>query len=291
MPTDDNGNNNPLHEHGAVDNSNAEELLQHQSEIHKVSVKIPPFWRQNPELWFSQIESQFIMSKISIDATKYHTLVAAIDSSVLSQVSDIILQPPSENLYQTLKKRLIECFADSEQKRMKLLLQDIELGDKKPSQLLLEMKNLAGSAFSDKLVQSLWIQRLPVQTRSILSISSEKLDKLASMADKIHEMNESLSICETSSGNVNFNKLSAQVAALTKKFEDFQSDHFNYNKSHKGRRSRSSSRSKKDGISSRSFSKTGCDRNVICWYHQKYANRAQNCRSPCSFNRSSSENN
>lgn len=43
-------------------------------------------------------------------------------------------------MYDTLKARLLEHYAVSEQKRIKKLLQDLELGDMRPTQLLREIK-------------------------------------------------------------------------------------------------------------------------------------------------------
>uniref|UniRef100_A0A1I8PRS2 DUF7041 domain-containing protein n=1 Tax=Stomoxys calcitrans TaxID=35570 RepID=A0A1I8PRS2_STOCA len=54
-------------------------------EVSRVSVKIPPFWCNNPALWFKQVESQFITSEITSDSTKFHTIVGSIDASVLSE--------------------------------------------------------------------------------------------------------------------------------------------------------------------------------------------------------------
>ncbi|GBO36482.1 hypothetical protein AVEN_184543-1 [Araneus ventricosus] len=47
------------------------------------------------------------------------------------QVIDIITSPPNNNMYKTLKERLINIFSDSEERRLKKLLQDVELGDKR----------------------------------------------------------------------------------------------------------------------------------------------------------------
>ncbi|GFY40222.1 transposon Tf2-6 polyprotein [Trichonephila inaurata madagascariensis] len=61
----------------------------------------------------------------------------------------------------------------------------MELGDRHPSDLLRQMKSLAGSSISDELIKSLWLQRLPQQTQAILSISKDSLNNIAEMADKI----------------------------------------------------------------------------------------------------------
>ncbi|GBN66101.1 hypothetical protein AVEN_204398-1 [Araneus ventricosus] len=63
------------------------------SEVSRIAVKMPPFWRENPAIWFSQLESQFITSGIVQDSTKYHTVVASVETEILSQVSDIITSP------------------------------------------------------------------------------------------------------------------------------------------------------------------------------------------------------
>ncbi|GBN32624.1 hypothetical protein AVEN_208148-1 [Araneus ventricosus] len=96
--------------------------------VARVSLKAPPYWSQNPKLYFAQIESQFAIAGITKDETKYHHVVAAIETDVIAHISDIILNPPEELKYEALKECLIEQFADSETRRLKLLLQELQLG-------------------------------------------------------------------------------------------------------------------------------------------------------------------
>ncbi|GFY55944.1 uncharacterized protein TNIN_406581 [Trichonephila inaurata madagascariensis] len=69
----------------------------------------------------------------------------------------------------------------------------MQLGDRKPSCLLLEMRSKAGSRISEELLKSLFIQRLPTQVQQILAISNDQLDKLVEMADGIMAVAESTS--------------------------------------------------------------------------------------------------
>lgn len=254
-----------------------EPLLSGQQEISRVSVRIPPFWRNNPALWFKQVESQFITSGITLDSTKFHTVVGSIDANVLSEVSDIILNPPESNMYETLKKNIQERFMDSEEKRLKRLLREIEIGDKKPSTLLREMMCLAGNKVSDELLKSLWIQRLPKQTQAILSVSSESLNKLAVMADKIADTAESWDVSvintKTSSETTShIRNLEMKIEALTKQIEVLSSH------SRSRSKSRTRSNSKSNG-------------KPLCWYHYKFGERAVKCVQPCSFSTNSASEN
>jgi hypothetical protein len=92
------------------------------SEVSRVSLKIPPFWKSNPALWFKQLESQFINCGIVQHSTKYHAVVAAIESNILSEVSDIIMKTPENNMYEKLKTTMINRFSEPETTKLKKLL-------------------------------------------------------------------------------------------------------------------------------------------------------------------------
>jgi hypothetical protein len=62
------------------------------SQVPRVSLKIPPFW-------FNLLESQFINCGIVQDSTKYHAVVAAIESNILSEVRGVIMKTPENDMY------------------------------------------------------------------------------------------------------------------------------------------------------------------------------------------------
>ena len=136
----------------------------------------------------TKLESQFFISGITADATKFHSVVSALDASVLACATDLVRTPPAEKLYETLKLRILSQYKQSDSARLRHLLQDLTLGDKRPSQLLLEMRNLADNKITDEVLRSLWLQRLPISMQQILSVSSETLDGLSKIADKVNEV-------------------------------------------------------------------------------------------------------
>ncbi|GBN91538.1 hypothetical protein AVEN_93305-1 [Araneus ventricosus] len=128
-------------------------------------------------------------------------------------------------MYKTLKERLINIFSDSEDHRLKKMLQDVELGDKRPSMLLRQMQDLAGNRVRDELLQSLWLLRLPTQMQAILTTSSDYLNKLSIMEDKIADVKSGGEICsnhvetkvpETSIPNDSISNLEAQIADVSR---------------------------------------------------------------------------
>ena len=96
------------------------------------AIKLPPYWASDPQIWFAQIESVFTTRRISKESTRFHHVIASLSPEYAAEVRDLILAPPVENPYSTLKSRLIQRTQISEQKRVRLLLSEEELGDSKP---------------------------------------------------------------------------------------------------------------------------------------------------------------
>ncbi|GFS77053.1 transposon Tf2-8 polyprotein [Trichonephila clavipes] len=254
-------------------------------EVARIALRLPPFWKSNVRLWIAQCDHAFTFSGISSDDTKYSALVANLDAETLSYVSDIVLSPPNSDKYHTLSQRLITQFSDSETQKIKKLLTDLQLGDEKSSHLLRKMKELSNGQLQDDFLQSLWLQRMPPHIQTVLSASSEPLNKLAIIADKVSEVvGSSSTICaattvpppfQSSSCSVQptmdslvrqIQELSLQVAELTR--ERNSSRHQRYSSDR--RRSHSRSRSVNRGSG-------------ICYYHRRYKEQARKCVSPCAF--------
>lgn len=110
------------------------------SEVGKVSVRVPPFWPEEPEIWFAQVEGQFSISGITNDATKFNYVISQLDNKFSREVKDVILNPPACDKYGKLKTELIKRLTASNEKKLKQLLMHEELGDRKPSQFLRHLK-------------------------------------------------------------------------------------------------------------------------------------------------------
>ena len=70
------------------------------------SVKVPPFWPADPELWFSQVEAQFATKGIKQQLTKFQHVVASLSPDVAAEVRDLLIKPPAKDPYDELRREL-----------------------------------------------------------------------------------------------------------------------------------------------------------------------------------------
>ncbi|KAF8793545.1 hypothetical protein HNY73_005010 [Argiope bruennichi] len=90
--------------------------------IARVTVKVPPFWRANPELWFKQIESQFILASVTTEITKFHHIVSVLQPEELEIVGDIMQDPSAERPYEALRRRLCSQYAQNQRRGIEILV-------------------------------------------------------------------------------------------------------------------------------------------------------------------------
>ena len=246
------------------------------AETHKVSVKFPPFWIEKAEIWFYQIEAQFKISGITTEETKFNYLVSQLEPKFVENIWDIV-SDSSDNKYSAAKERLLNTFKESENKRIKRLVTGIELGDMKPSQLLQKMRSLATDDISDKVIKTLWLDKLPDSIKNILIVSEEALTQLAVMADKIAEMNPKLQLYSASSNTNSFEEVLTKISNLEQQIEKLNFSRQSRPRNQNFSQNRSGSRSR----SRKRFDPKG----KFCFYHFRFGAKCfpEKCTPPCSW--------
>lgn len=250
-------------------------------DICRVAFKAPKFWEEDAELWFAQVEAQFVVSGITADQTKFNAVIAALEPRILKCVRDIIIKPPSEDAYDELKSRVLTYFEQSESARLKLLLNDLVLGDQRPSQLLCEMESLNGDKMNSSAIRTLWLQRLPHNVQQILGVCSDDTSdnkKLAKIADKIYETSGNvIAASDVRIDNSSFQTLRNEIADLKVRIEEISRKPMAHN-------ARKRTRSfQNNGVRAKSPART----KKYCWYHFKFKNDARKCVPPCKWSENS----
>lgn len=256
------------------------------SSLYHVSVKVPPFWPDKPTLWFAQLDGQFALTKITSDATKFYHAISVLDYKYASEVEDIITKPPVTEKYETLKTELIARLSSSKAERLKQLTMKEELGDRKPSQFLRHIRSLAGADYPDEFIRHLWTSRLPTLLQKIVAFQDNlPLETVAQMADKVHEVTPSVSVYQVATAPSagipasTIEQLHCKIDALTQRLDVLFTSRGRQNKP----RSRSSSKSRNQSRSRSRASKPSGDGQWLCWYHYKYADKADKCIPPCMY--------
>ncbi|XP_049820775.1 uncharacterized protein LOC126264958 [Aethina tumida] len=175
--------------------------------------KLPTFWRTNPDLWFIHAEAQFQVHRVTSDNLRYSAVLIALDVESMQEVSDLIRAPPESGKYEAFKEAVQARFLHK-------LFTSVELGDKKPSQLLREMRSLAGNRVGDQVLRVRWQDLLPMQTRHVLlHLKKLTLDELAEIADELHTTGSA--VCETTltTTAAAHHTITAQLYALQRSIE------------------------------------------------------------------------
>jgi hypothetical protein len=115
------------------------------SEVDRVTVRVPPFWSNQPALWFSQLESQLALANVTADTIKFPYVVSYLDFQNAQVVRDILQTSARTDKYEALKTGLISRLSSSEEQRIQQLLQREDLGDRKPSEFLRHFRSLSDS--------------------------------------------------------------------------------------------------------------------------------------------------
>lgn len=257
---------------------------------YRVGVKTPAFNADDPLLWFAQLEGQFVLSNITTDNTKFYYVLAQLEPQHSAEVRDLIVNPPTTGKYEKLKAELIKRLSASQERKIKQLLMHEELGDRKPTQFLRHLQQLAGPTVPNDFIRSIWSSRLPANLQTIVAMqASSSLEEVAELVDRINEivpvttqvaatsMPASGQVASqqaaTSQGNA-IEALTQSVAELTRKLETMSAQLH-----HRASRSRSRSRSRYNRYRSQSRSRDS----RYCYYHNRFGDKARRCTHPCGY--------
>ena len=164
--------------------------------VGMVSVKPPVFYRSNPDVWFSQIESQFVLAGIRNDETNFHHILAAIPEDVA-----INLPMGIEN-YRDMKQHISGIFQSSKHELIEEALGVISLdGQKRPMNLMRIQRKLAECNFTldDDVIKHRLMQAMPISVKTALSAYLElPVEQFAKLSDTIYSCSNTIVATPTS---------------------------------------------------------------------------------------------
>ena len=240
-------------------------------------------------------------------------MLGSLDYRVIRKVQHIIWNPGNQP-YQTLKKALIKLYKISDDNRFDCLLHQTDLGDRKPSELLSELRTLLGESCSDnadlnKLLHKLFLDKLPPQVRLVLAGSPQPtLERTAQRVDDIMATISSAPSLNSNAAQLLHNQMfERHLDQLTDALE--ASLNFRKNNDYgSANRDQQFSRPPQFRESKRSFSSvsnlyprremppntpqdscfparstTRTDSENLCFFYARFGAKALKCRAPCSW--------
>lgn len=258
----------------------------------------PEFHRGDIELWLLVFDRFLDEAGMVADKRRFNRLVCALPPDILDSVKDLVKNPPSVDAYDALKAALAKRHAVSEHEKVSKL-QGLTMGDRKPSEFLRHMEELTGlSAKASPFLRSFWIQHLPVgiQALAAMYVNSQEFDQALPAIDNAAlyappsvqasrcglpgtSQRSTDSFDDAPVTQRQFNQLLHKLESISLGRKD--SRHPN-RPTYRGRsRSHSQSGSRKQGSGSRSPSPSS----GVCFYHERFGEKARNCTPPCTFNR------
>lgn len=239
------------------------------------TMRLPSFWRHAPEQWFVHAEAIFHNQRIRSDLSRVNHVVATLDEDGIRTVTDLL---GPEARYDLIKSRLIAAYVVPTAARFRSIVQPGGLGDRRPSQLLRDMRSGPTNGIGEKALKEFWLQKLPPAIRTVVISLDGDLDTVAERADRIMDATTThdISSVSTYSDTDRFRAIENSIMALTTQIATLATAQANQNRSsrpvaqpaYRRSRSRSKSRSRNDNW---------------CFYHNNFGAKARNCRDPCTF--------
>lgn len=241
-----------------------------------LSSKIPDFWTDQPRVWFIRTEAILAPQKMA-DEAKFSIVVSKLTKESIQQVTDLLIDPPESNKFETLKNRLLQIYEESESRKLQKLIGEMELGEQKPSQLLRRMRDLGRGKIPDDTLRMLWQGHLPQAARAVLAVTDTlDLEKLATIADKILETTRPAHISEvTQVTSTSTNKILAEIYKINIRLNNMErgrSGQRNEERNNTYSRTRSNSQRR-----------TPKSPDWLCFYHFRFKSRAHKCIKPCAW--------
>ncbi|KAJ2937672.1 hypothetical protein O0L34_g17482 [Tuta absoluta] len=101
-------------------------------EAISIATRLPSVWQDMPRMWFAQFEA-IVRPQNQGDKVKYEMVISKLGKDELGYVADLLDNPPENDRYGTIKRRLMTVFEESAESQFNKLIREMDLGQQRPT--------------------------------------------------------------------------------------------------------------------------------------------------------------
>lgn len=157
-----------------------------------VALKLPPFYKANPAMWFRQVEAQFTIRNPAIteDNTKFAYLLAALPADIAELMEFAVENATDGDKYTSPKTALIKQFGLTKAQKAKKLAAFTTLDPSMtPTTLLMHMRPLLSDSTSEEFLYK-FKSVMPPGVRTALA--GRKFENIAAYAEAADDVAETI---------------------------------------------------------------------------------------------------
>ena len=88
-----------INEQSTASSSTAPISLPSLPTVHAVSLTLPPFWPNDPLVWFDQVEAQFLTRNIMSQSMQFAYVVSSLQPEIAQEIRDLLTSPQTDEPY------------------------------------------------------------------------------------------------------------------------------------------------------------------------------------------------
>lgn len=160
------------------------------AEANAVALKLPPFYKSNPAMWFRQVEAQFTIRNPAIteDNTKFAYLLSALPADIAELMEFAVENATMGDKYASLKAALIKQFGLTKAQKAKKLASFTTLDPSMtPTTLLMHMRPLSSDSTSEEFFHQFKSVMPPAVRTTLAGRKLENVEAYAEAADDVAE--------------------------------------------------------------------------------------------------------
>lgn len=271
--------------------------------IPRSRVDPPRFFEEDPAIWLVQLDLYFLQASVDDELSRFRIAATLLPGHLLRDFSDILRSPPDSEPYTVLCDAIRQRFGKSVQQRLRSLLSDQQLGDRRPSQFLRHLLDLAEAEGSQDspLVRQIFMNAMPPRIQPFLQCmpTGTDLATIASTADRLMELPQNCApttspgyLAPVTAEQVHLSghlqttadlpalmqHLISSVSALTTTVASLVEA-----TSQRGRSSSRQAGNRQHRDRSTTPTRPTSQASSLCYYHFKFGANARSCRQPCSW--------